>query len=83
MTKQEIKRSVNLAIQNVIREGCTDVKIFNYPFELKYLAADVNNKELCTIITEKILSVLNSNRRIDYLDLKKIQFVFYIYGGSQ
>lgn len=59
----DVDNAINLAIENVIKEGTTDVDIFSRPFEIDFLKDDKNKK----IIFQEVHSTLKNN------DIKSLQ----------
>ncbi len=60
-----IEKALNLAINNTILEGITDVELFSRPFELDML----KDKTFRQNVFEKLLPILKSN------DINKLQFL--------
>lgn len=49
-----LRRIIRLAIDNVIKEGITDVDLFSPPFELKYLKIDEVKKRITDLVEKQI-----------------------------
>ena len=54
VNKEKIKINCKRAINNIIYESCTDVELFNRPFEIDYLKEKKFQEDVCNIITEAI-----------------------------
>lgn len=72
MKEREIAKSVELAIKNVIYEGCTDVPSFGRPFELELLKNESVKKDIKSEVVSVISSILNKNGKFDVLRINKI-----------
>ena len=53
-SKQEIEKACNIAINNIIKEGTTDVELFNRPFEIELL----KNDEIRAEVVEEVVSAI-------------------------
>ena len=56
LDKSIIRKKCRLAIENIRKEGTTDVELFNSPFELEYLKIENVRKELIDFVTNAIIS---------------------------
>lgn len=63
----DIRKAVRLAIENILKEGLTDVDIFLYPFELDYLKIEEVKQKIVDTVEEQILS-----KKFDALKINKI-----------
>ncbi len=70
VTPKKIKDSCERAIQNIIYESCTDVDLFNRPFEIAYLKEKKFKEDIYTVITDAILT-----KNIEGLKLHKLNHV--------
>ena len=70
VSKDKIKTCCKRAIENVIYESCTDVDLFNRPFEIEYLKDSQFQGEMCETITDAI-----SQGKIENLKLHKLGHV--------
>ena len=70
VTKEKIKNSCKRAIQNIVYESCTDVDLFNRPFEIEYLKNGSFQEEICNKVSDAICS-----GKIDGLKLHKLNHV--------
>lgn len=72
MKRSEIRKSVRLAISNIMLEGCTDVTLFKKPFEIDLL----RNKSFYDKIVNDVVAILdniiNHNGKFDDLKINKI-----------
>lgn len=68
----KIVRACNIAIRNVIKEGTTDVQIFNKPFEIELLKDNSIAGEIVKDVVEKI-------KKYDFKELKinKINYLLF------
>lgn len=73
MNKRQIRSAVRNSINNVIYEGCTDVSIFERPFELNYLKR--NSKEIEDDVTLKIENALLNGKGLATLKTNKLSYV--------
>ena len=74
--KKVIKNCVKTAIENVIKEGTTDVAIFNRPFELKEIAKKENKNFLIEEISNIINKIINNGGNFEELKFKKNGYIF-------
>lgn len=70
VSKDKIKTCCKRAIENVIYESCTDVDLFNRPFEIEYLKDSQFQGEMCETIADAI-----SQGKIENLKLHKLGHV--------
>lgn len=56
VTKEKIRENCKRAIKNIIYDSCTDVDLFKRPFEIEYLKEKAFQEEICTTITNAILT---------------------------
>lgn len=70
--ERKIERACNIAIRNIIKEGTTDVSIFNRPFELHIIEESQIRGELVKDVVEKI-----SQYNLKDLKVKKIGHVLF------
>lgn len=67
VNKEKIKESCKRAIKNIIYESCTDVDLFNKPFEIEYLKEKTFQEHVCDTITKAILTGKISGLRLHKL----------------
>ena len=63
----EIRKAIKMAIDNIIKEGVTDVDLFSLPFELQYLKIEEVRVKLIEIIEKQIME-----NKFDSLKINKI-----------
>ena len=56
VNKEKIKVACKRAISNIIYESCTDVELFNKPFEIDYLKEKSFQEEISDTVTQAILT---------------------------
>ena len=73
----EITNAVARAVDNVIKEGTTDVELFSRPFEIDLIAREENRKEIIRQVTDSVSSAISGDNEkiIENLALKQISYV--------
>ena len=72
MKWSEIRRIVNRAIDNICIEGCTDVSVFGFPFEINGLKNKVTRENISQDIVNSLDEILNHNGKFEVLKMNKI-----------
>lgn len=75
MKKNEIKKHVNIAIDNIISEGCTDVSLFRKPFEISLFKDEKFRKEITNEIVSAFDKIINHDGNFETLKMNKIYYM--------
>jgi hypothetical protein len=70
-----MRKTIVLAIDNLIKEGITDVELFASPFELKFLEIENAKKQIIDEVKKQIESAIDEEspkKKLNYLKVKKI-----------
>ena len=70
MDKNKIRDKCKIAINNILKEGTTDVEIFEIPFELEYLKNEQVKNDIIKFVTDAIM-----NKEFDGLKIHKLGYV--------
>ncbi len=56
LDKKYIRANCRLAIENILKEGITDVEVFNSPFEIEFLKIEDVQKQIVDFVSDAIMS---------------------------